>query len=170
MAKYVRNRHRLSLCVNCCARQGEKPHGFVLCETGHEAAGSASAASVRARDHFQAMAVGVGEIDPAAAIVVIDLAGAAAHRIGPMVPPTNVFYQMKSRDTFAPVGPYIVTADEIKDPHKLQVRLTNNGVVMQNFNTDDMAHKNSSLHRMGHFHPHAAARRHSRNRHQSSRA
>ena len=58
-----------------------------------------------------------------------------------VVPPTNVFYQMKSRDTFAPIGPYIVTADEIKDPHKLQVRLTNNGVVMQNFNTDDMAHK-----------------------------
>src|SRR5262249_37306695 len=43
--------------------------------------------------------------------------------------------------TFAPIGPYIVTADEIKDPHKLQIRLTNNGVVMQNFNTDDMAHK-----------------------------
>src|SRR5216683_2880007 len=56
-------------------------------------------------------------------------------------PPTNVFYQMKSRDTFAPIGPYIVTADEIKDPHQLQIRLTNNGVVMQNFNTDDMAHK-----------------------------
>jgi 2-keto-4-pentenoate hydratase/2-oxohepta-3-ene-1,7-dioic acid hydratase in catechol pathway len=52
-----------------------------------------------------------------------------------VVPPTNVFYQMKSRDTFAPIGPYIVTADEIKDPHKLQIRLTNNGVVMQNFNT-----------------------------------
>src|SRR6266851_4876546 len=58
-----------------------------------------------------------------------------------VVPPTNVFYQMKSRDTFAPIGPYIVTADEIKDPHKLQVKLANNGVVMQNFNTDDMAHK-----------------------------
>src|SRR6202795_1554932 len=58
-----------------------------------------------------------------------------------VVPPTNVFYQMKSRDTFAPIGPYIVTADEIKDPHKLQIRLTNNGVVMQNFSTDDMAHK-----------------------------
>ena len=50
-----------------------------------------------------------------------------------VVPPTNVFYQMKSRDTFAPIGPYIVTADEIKDPHKLQIRLTNNGFVMQNF-------------------------------------
>ena len=48
---------------------------------------------------------------------------------------------MKWRDTFAPIGPYIMTADEIKDPHKLQIRLTNNGVVMQNFNTDDMAHK-----------------------------
>ena len=58
-----------------------------------------------------------------------------------VVPPTNVFYQMKSRDTFAPIGPFIVTVDEIKDPHKLQIRLTNNGVVMQNFNTDDMAHK-----------------------------
>jgi 2-keto-4-pentenoate hydratase/2-oxohepta-3-ene-1,7-dioic acid hydratase in catechol pathway len=58
-----------------------------------------------------------------------------------VVPPTNVFYQMKSRDTFAPIGPYIVTADEIGDPHKLQIKLTNNGVVYQNFNTDDMAHK-----------------------------
>ena len=38
-----------------------------------------------------------------------------------VVPPTNVFYQMKSRDTFAPIGPYIVTADEIKDSHKLPI-------------------------------------------------
>ncbi|HZR61229.1 MAG TPA: fumarylacetoacetate hydrolase family protein [Xanthobacteraceae bacterium] len=58
-----------------------------------------------------------------------------------VVPPGNTFYQMKSRDTFAPIGPYIVTKDEIKDPQKLQIRLTNNGVTYQNFNTDDMAHK-----------------------------
>ena len=58
------------------------------------------------------------------------------------LPPTgNTFYQMKSRDTFAPIGPYIVTADEIRDPHKLQIRLSVNGEVKQNFNTDDMAHK-----------------------------
>lgn len=56
-------------------------------------------------------------------------------------PPGAVFFQMKSRDTFAPIGPYIVTADEIADPHKLQVKLWNNGKLMQNFNTDDMAHK-----------------------------
>ncbi len=55
-------------------------------------------------------------------------------------PPGNVFFQMKSRDTFAPIGPWLVTADEIKDPQKLQIRLWNNGVLMQNFNTDDMGH------------------------------
>jgi 2-keto-4-pentenoate hydratase/2-oxohepta-3-ene-1,7-dioic acid hydratase in catechol pathway len=58
-----------------------------------------------------------------------------------LLPPGNTFYQMKSRDTFAPIGPYIVTADEIADPHKLQVRLWVNGTLMQNFNTSDMAHK-----------------------------
>jgi 2-keto-4-pentenoate hydratase/2-oxohepta-3-ene-1,7-dioic acid hydratase in catechol pathway len=58
------------------------------------------------------------------------------------LPPTgNTFYQMKSRDTFAPIGPWIVTADEISDPHKLQIKLWVNGTLMQNFNTDDMAHK-----------------------------
>jgi len=58
------------------------------------------------------------------------------------LPPSgNTFYQMKSRDTFAPMGPYIVTADEIADPHRLQVRLWVNGILMQNFNTSDMAHK-----------------------------
>jgi 2-keto-4-pentenoate hydratase/2-oxohepta-3-ene-1,7-dioic acid hydratase in catechol pathway len=55
-------------------------------------------------------------------------------------PAGNSFFQMKSRDTFAPIGPYIVTADEIKNVGKMQIRLTNNGTVMQNFNTDDMAH------------------------------
>src|ERR671936_657566 len=58
------------------------------------------------------------------------------------LPPSgNTFYQMKSRDTFAPMGPYLVTADEIADPHSLPVRLWVNGSLKQNFNTDDMAHK-----------------------------
>jgi len=55
-------------------------------------------------------------------------------------PPGNVFYQMKSRDTFAPIGPYLVTADEIADPQRLQIRLWVNGTLKQNFNTSDMAH------------------------------
>jgi 2-keto-4-pentenoate hydratase/2-oxohepta-3-ene-1,7-dioic acid hydratase in catechol pathway len=58
------------------------------------------------------------------------------------LPPTgNTFYQMKSRDTFAPIGPYIVTADEIADPHKLPITLKVNGAVKQKFNSDDMAHQ-----------------------------
>jgi 2-keto-4-pentenoate hydratase/2-oxohepta-3-ene-1,7-dioic acid hydratase in catechol pathway len=53
----------------------------------------------------------------------------------------NSFYQVKSRDTFAPIGPYLVTADEVKDPQKLQVRLSVNGALKQNYNTSDMANK-----------------------------
>jgi 2-keto-4-pentenoate hydratase/2-oxohepta-3-ene-1,7-dioic acid hydratase in catechol pathway len=56
-------------------------------------------------------------------------------------PAGNVFFQAKSRDTFAPTGPFLVTADEIADPHNLPVKLTNNGVAYQDFNTDDMANK-----------------------------
>jgi len=56
-------------------------------------------------------------------------------------PAGNTFYQMKSRDTFAPIGPVLVTADEVADPHRLQIRLSVNGSVKQNFNTSDMAHK-----------------------------
>jgi 2-keto-4-pentenoate hydratase/2-oxohepta-3-ene-1,7-dioic acid hydratase in catechol pathway len=58
-----------------------------------------------------------------------------------LLPAGNTFYQMKSRDTFAPMGPYLVTADEIPDPHRLQIRLWVNAVLKHNFNTSDMAHK-----------------------------
>jgi 2-keto-4-pentenoate hydratase/2-oxohepta-3-ene-1,7-dioic acid hydratase in catechol pathway len=58
------------------------------------------------------------------------------------LPPSgNTFYQMKSRDTFAPMGPYLVTADEVPNPLTLQVRLWVNGILKQNYNTSDMAHK-----------------------------
>jgi 2-keto-4-pentenoate hydratase/2-oxohepta-3-ene-1,7-dioic acid hydratase in catechol pathway len=56
-------------------------------------------------------------------------------------PAANGFYQMKSRDTFCPIGPFIVTADEVPDPQNLSVKLWNNGTLMQDFNTNDMAHK-----------------------------
>ncbi len=56
-------------------------------------------------------------------------------------PEGNTFYQMKARNTFAPLGPWIVTADEIDDPQELSVKLSVNGELKQNFNTNDMAHK-----------------------------
>lgn len=44
----------------------------------------------------------------------------------------------KSCDTFAPMGPFIVTADEIPDPHKLSIKLRLNGKTMQDSNTDQL--------------------------------
>src|SRR5579884_4416893 len=44
----------------------------------------------------------------------------------------------KSCDTFAPMGPTIVTTDEIPDPHTLAITLTVNGAVMQESNTSEM--------------------------------
>jgi 2-keto-4-pentenoate hydratase/2-oxohepta-3-ene-1,7-dioic acid hydratase in catechol pathway len=58
-----------------------------------------------------------------------------------LLPSGNTFYQMKSRDTFAPIGPYIVTADEVRNPDNLKVQLWVNGQIKQDFNTSDMAHK-----------------------------
>ena len=43
----------------------------------------------------------------------------------------------KSCDTFAPLGPYIVTKDEIPNPHNLRLWLTVNGETVQDSNTAD---------------------------------
>jgi 2-keto-4-pentenoate hydratase/2-oxohepta-3-ene-1,7-dioic acid hydratase in catechol pathway len=58
-----------------------------------------------------------------------------------MPPANNVFFQAKSRDTFAPMGPFLVTADEVGDPQSLDIRLWINGELRQGFNTSDMAHR-----------------------------
>jgi 2-keto-4-pentenoate hydratase/2-oxohepta-3-ene-1,7-dioic acid hydratase in catechol pathway len=44
----------------------------------------------------------------------------------------------KSLDTFCPCGPYVVTVDEITNPHALPLRSTINGQVMQDSNTSEM--------------------------------
>ncbi|MDR3699531.1 MAG: fumarylacetoacetate hydrolase family protein [Candidatus Sulfopaludibacter sp.] len=44
----------------------------------------------------------------------------------------------KTFDTFAPIGPAVVTADEIEDPHNLNISLSLNGEVMQNSNTRNL--------------------------------
>ncbi|MFN8556080.1 MAG: fumarylacetoacetate hydrolase family protein [Dehalococcoidia bacterium] len=46
----------------------------------------------------------------------------------------------KSFDSFAPIGPWIVTRDEVGDVQKLQVRLWDDGQLRQDYNTDDMEH------------------------------
>ena len=47
----------------------------------------------------------------------------------------------KSLDTFCPIGPWIVTADEISDPHNLIIKCILNGQVMQDSNTSQMIFK-----------------------------
>ncbi|MDP5139760.1 MAG: fumarylacetoacetate hydrolase family protein, partial [Spirosomaceae bacterium] len=44
----------------------------------------------------------------------------------------------KSNDTFAPLGPFLVTADEIADPQNLNLWLKLNGKKIQDSNTNDM--------------------------------
>ena len=44
----------------------------------------------------------------------------------------------KSFDTFAPCGPWLLTADEIDDPHRLALRLVLNGDVMQDSSTENL--------------------------------
>ena len=44
----------------------------------------------------------------------------------------------KGCDSFAPLGPWLVTKDEIQNPHTLRLWLSLNGKMMQDSNTDDL--------------------------------
>ena len=46
----------------------------------------------------------------------------------------------KSFNTHGPIGPWIVTADEVPDPHALRLRMIVNGEVRQDVGTDEMIH------------------------------
>jgi 2,4-diketo-3-deoxy-L-fuconate hydrolase len=47
-------------------------------------------------------------------------------------------FKGKSADSFAPLGPWLVTRDEVPDPHNLALRLSVNGVTRQHGSTKDM--------------------------------
>ena len=51
---------------------------------------------------------------------------------------TGTWTKGKSCDTFGPIGPYLVTADEVPDPQNLNLGLKVNGQVMQEGNTSNM--------------------------------
>jgi 2-keto-4-pentenoate hydratase/2-oxohepta-3-ene-1,7-dioic acid hydratase in catechol pathway len=51
------------------------------------------------------------------------------------------FFRGKGFDTFAPMGPYVVTKDEIPDPQNLKIQLRVNGEVRQNGSTMNMIFK-----------------------------
>lgn len=51
---------------------------------------------------------------------------------------TSQWLTGKSCDQFSPVGPYLVTADEVGDPNRLDIKCVVNGEVRQSSNTSDM--------------------------------
>jgi 2,4-didehydro-3-deoxy-L-rhamnonate hydrolase len=53
-------------------------------------------------------------------------------------PPLKQFTIAKSYDTFGPIGPYLVTADELANPDALALTGVVSGEVMQTANTDDL--------------------------------
>ena len=55
------------------------------------------------------------------------------------------FTRSKSLDTFCPMGPVLVTADEIPDPGRLAIRSERNGTVMQDSSTSQLVFGVASL-------------------------
>jgi 2-keto-4-pentenoate hydratase/2-oxohepta-3-ene-1,7-dioic acid hydratase in catechol pathway len=51
---------------------------------------------------------------------------------------TSQWFLGKSFDTHAPIGPWLTTADEVGDPHQLDIRLLVNGLVRQHSNTRNL--------------------------------
>lgn len=51
---------------------------------------------------------------------------------------TTQWMMGKAFDTFCPMGPWVVTADEIEDPHNLDIKMTISGEVLQNSNTREL--------------------------------
>ncbi|QRI63889.1 fumarylacetoacetate hydrolase family protein [Shinella sp. PSBB067] len=70
--------------------------------------------------------------------VMIDMSARDCRRAGQWI-------YSKGQDTYAPFGPCIVTADEIADPHSLDLWLTVNGEVKQKSNTRHMLFKVPAL-------------------------
>lgn len=54
---------------------------------------------------------------------------------------TSQWMMGKTCDTFCPMGPYVVTADEVANPHNLDIALVLNGETMQDSNTGELIFK-----------------------------
>jgi 2-keto-4-pentenoate hydratase/2-oxohepta-3-ene-1,7-dioic acid hydratase in catechol pathway len=58
---------------------------------------------------------------------------------------TSQWTMAKSFDTFCPLGPAIVSADEIRDPHNLDIQLSIGGEILQHSNTRELIFKAPDL-------------------------
>ena len=71
----------------------------------------------------------------------------------------------KGLDTFAPCGPWLVTADEINDPHSLDIQLSVNGASKAKLEHERSDIQDSSIDRIHFARPDLEARRHHLDRH-----
>jgi len=55
--------------------------------------------------------------------------------------PGDQWLRGKCLDSFCPLGPYLVTRDEINDPHDLSIKCELNGQLMQDSNTGEMVYR-----------------------------
>lgn len=55
--------------------------------------------------------------------------------------PGDQWLRGKCLDSFCPLGPYLVTRDEISDPHDLSIKCELNGQLMQDSNTKEMIYR-----------------------------
>ncbi|MDH3634476.1 MAG: fumarylacetoacetate hydrolase family protein [Gammaproteobacteria bacterium] len=55
--------------------------------------------------------------------------------------PGDQWLRGKCLDSFCPLGPWLVTTDEIEDPHNLSIRCSLNGQLMQDSNTREMIYR-----------------------------
>lgn len=83
-------------------------------------------------------AKGVSEADAPAHVFGYTVANDVSARDWQFHTPT--FTMGKSFDTHGPIGPWIVTTDEIPDPHALNLRCYVNGELRQSNNTGEMIH------------------------------
>lgn len=70
-----------------------------------------------------------------AGYTIVNDVTAFSHRLQVLLGAPGPYMMAKSFDSFAPMGPCIVTADEIADPHALAIRQSLNGVVQTQSNT-----------------------------------
>jgi len=80
----------------------------------------------------------IGEADAMAHVggyTIVNDVTAFSHRLQILVGATGPYMMAKTFDTFAPMGPWLTTADEIADPHALEVRQYLNGELRTHANT-----------------------------------
>ena len=70
----------------------------------------------------------------------VDVSARAPEEGEPDLPGDFGAHYGKSFDTFLPIGPAILTADEVSDPNNLNVKYWVNGALRQDYNTSDMEH------------------------------